>query len=135
MATDSASPTGFDEPATSEQRGHRWLPWGVLSLIVASGLVVQNFYHNLWYDAFAPPNVASRLSRRLVVTLVVSLHNHRVRTISHTEETIVVASAASSVVFPVSAGVVRDCAFLVDSWICTVSSPRWVGLLSRIRCF
>ena len=54
MNVDSKLPPNFEEVSMAQQQGHGWWPWAVLSLMVACTLVVRNFYHDLWYDAFAP---------------------------------------------------------------------------------
>jgi hypothetical protein len=54
MTADSKLPTSVERVSITQQQGLGWLPWAVLSLIVACTLIVENFYHNLWYDAFAP---------------------------------------------------------------------------------
>ena len=65
--------------------------------------------------------MAGRSSRLHLFAPLVRLHYHRVRTISPTEKTVVVASAASAVLLPISAGMSRNDAGMVDSWICTLS--------------
>jgi len=55
MGADTTSTTEATSTATgTAQKGWRWLGWALLSLLFAGAAVAQSFYHNIWYDMFAP---------------------------------------------------------------------------------
>ena len=56
----------------AKQRSALWMAWAVLSLLFAGAANAESFYHNIWYDLFAPRMGLVDLVDYLILPLWVS---------------------------------------------------------------